>query len=299
MVTGNIPSPLPSQSTFNPMEEPSWVPGNPAARELAAALATAAARAPELGSAGPASGGGEHAGALDRTGSRGGSAEEQAGQRPDPDSPGSTPRQPPGADADRAGAEPGSPHSWAMASDDCELGSGGDALPSPGTGDPAPLSSRAPEDGRGSTGGGRGGTGGGPGSRAEPGQQPSREPEEEDGESEEDYRSWLSDDEGMEHTLPASTPAPAFRASLDRQALGGGQAASRSPSPAQRVDWPAGDARRAGSVVPAGPKAQDEHLVWTNDDGDIDALPWDMGRSSIADAQALFRGALAATAAKR
>lgn len=25
-----------------------------------------------------------------------------------------------------------------------------------------------------------------------------------------------------------------------------------------------------------------DHLVWTNDDGDIDALPWDVGRSSLA-----------------
>lgn len=42
-----------------------------------------------------------------------------------------------------------------------------------------------------------------------------------------------------------------------------------------------------------------DHLVWTNDDGDIDALPWDVGRSSLALAPGALLGASADAPASR
>jgi hypothetical protein len=60
--------------------------------------------------------------------------------------------------------------------------------------------------------------------------------------------------------LPEARPAAAAAAAVEPQAA-------------------AAAAGAVGGAAPYGPQhpSADGHMVWTNDDGDIDALPWDMG----------------------
>ncbi|KAL6784426.1 hypothetical protein ACKKBF_B01735 [Auxenochlorella protothecoides x Auxenochlorella symbiontica] len=79
-------------------------------------------------------------------------------------------------------------------------------------------------------------------------------------------------------------------------------------SPRDPIPPPAADSWEEAAAVAtaAGPDAREDkdlgswwppppardHMVWTNEDGDIDALPWDVGRSSMAAPAGLFRAAL-------
>ena len=92
--------------------------------------------------------------------------------------------------------------------------------------------------------------------------------------------------------LTAATTGPA--ASPEQRAAAGGQEAASSALEADSAPAPeaaAAEAVEAGGAVPAEPAPavelpepalfgshrSGEHMVWTNEDGDIDALPWDMG----------------------
>ncbi|KFM26890.1 Mitogen-activated protein kinase kinase kinase 2 [Auxenochlorella protothecoides] len=119
----------------------------------------------------------------------------------------------------------------------------------------------------------------------------------------------------------AEAPVRAARSTVARPATeraGVPATESLPPSPARRrhsdasprdpVPPPAADSWEEAAAVAtaAGPDAREDkdlgswwppspardHMVWTNEDGDIDALPWDVGRSSMAAPAGLFRAAL-------
>ncbi|RMZ52267.1 hypothetical protein APUTEX25_001657, partial [Auxenochlorella protothecoides] len=128
----------------------------------------------------------------------------------------------------------------------------------------------------------------------------------------------------LHDTSRTSSPGRAVRAARSTVARPATERAgvpateSLPPSPARRrhsdasprdpVPPPAADSWEEAAAVAtaAGPDAREDkdlgswwppspardHMVWTNEDGDIDALPWDVGRSSMAAPAGLFRAAL-------